>query len=96
VEKRFQKYYSGLPEPRWAIDLRRINVDDAVFEIMEPRIHKAFADRDPLKNGTLAHLGRNRMVDSYWSHNPKLVPPPENSNFLRFSRASFNMYHQNK
>ena len=36
--ERFQKYYSPFPELGLAIDLSRMNVDEAFFAAMEPMI----------------------------------------------------------
>ena len=58
----FPKYYTEFPELGLAIDLSRMNVDDAFFEAMEPRIQKAFTDMDALEKGAIANPDENRMV----------------------------------
>jgi len=75
--ERFQKYYTEFPELGLAIDLSRMNVDDAFFAAMEPRIQKAFADMDALEAGAIANPDENRMVGHYWLRNPALAPTPE-------------------
>ena len=75
--ERFQKYYTEFPELGLAIDLSRMNVDDAFFAAMEPRIQKAFADMDALEGGAIANPDENRMVGHYWLRNPALAPTPE-------------------
>ena len=75
--ERFQKYYTEFPELGLAIDLSRMNVDDAFFAAMEPKIQKAFADMDALEKGALANPDEKRMVGHYWLRNPELAPTPE-------------------
>ena len=75
--ERFQKYYTEFPELGLAVDLSRMNVDDAFFEAMEPRIQKAFAAMDALEKGAIANPDENRMVGHYWLRNPALAPTPE-------------------
>ena len=75
--ERFQKYYTEFPELGLAVDLSRMNVDDAFFAAMEPRIQKAFAEMDALEKGSIANADENRMVGHYWLRNPSLAPTPE-------------------
>jgi glucose-6-phosphate isomerase len=75
--ERFQKYYTQFPDLGLAIDLSRMNVDDAFFAAMEPRIQKAFADMDALEKGAVANPDENRMVGHYWLRTPALAPTPE-------------------
>ena len=53
--ERFQKYYAEFPSIDLAIDLSRMNVDDAFFVAMEPRMQKAFADMAALEKGAIAN-----------------------------------------
>ena len=75
--ERFQKYYTEFPELGLAIDLSRMNVDDAFFAAMEPRIQKAFADMDALEKGAIANPDEKRMVGHYWLRKAALAPTPE-------------------
>jgi glucose-6-phosphate isomerase len=75
--ERFQKYYTEFPELGLAVDLSRMNVDDAFFAAMEPRIQKAFADMDALEQGAIANPDEKRMVGHYWLRNPALAPTAE-------------------
>ena len=75
--ERFQKYYTVFPELGLAIDLSRMNVGDAYFTAMEPKIQKAFADMDALEGGAIANPDEKRMVGHYWLRNPALAPTPE-------------------
>jgi glucose-6-phosphate isomerase len=75
--ERFQKYYAGFPEIGLAVDLSRMNVDDAFFAAMEPRMQKAFDDMTALEGGAIANPDENRMVGHYWLRNPSLAPTTE-------------------
>jgi glucose-6-phosphate isomerase len=75
--KRFQKYYTEFPPLGLAIDLSRMNVDDAFSAAMEPRIRQAFLNMAELERGAIANPDENRMVGHYWLRNPALAPTPE-------------------
>src|ERR1039457_264361 len=75
--ERFQKYYTEFPKLGLAVDLSRMNVDDAFFARMEPKIQKAFADMAVLEAGAIANPDENRMVGHYWLRNPLLAPSSE-------------------
>src|SRR6266480_6371124 len=75
--QRFQKYYSEFPSLGLSIDLSRMNFPEDYFEMMEPRIQKAFAAMTDLERGAIANPDENRMVGHYWLRNPALAPSPE-------------------
>ena len=75
--ERFQKYHTGFPSVGLAVDLSRMNVDDAFFATMEGPINKAFAAMGELEKGAIANPDENRMVGHYWLRNPSLAPTPE-------------------
>ena len=75
--ERFQKYYAEFPELGLAVDLSRMNVDDAFFAAMEPRMQKAFGGMAALERGGIANPDENRMVGHYWLRNASLAPTPE-------------------
>ncbi len=75
--ERFQKYYSEFPAINLSLDLSRMNVDEAFFQTMEPRIQKAFSAMAALEKGAIANVDENRMVGHYWLRNPALAPTPE-------------------
>jgi len=75
--ERFQKYYTEFPSLGLAVDLSRMNVDDAFFTAMEPRLQKAYAAMDALEKGAIANPDENRMVGHYWIRTPALAPTPE-------------------
>ena len=75
--KRFQKYYTEFPSLGLTVDLSRMNVDDAFFAAMAPRIQQAFANMAELEKGAIANPDEKRMVGHYWLRNPALAPTPE-------------------
>ena len=75
--ERFQKYYTEFPALGLAVDLSRMNVDDAFFATMEPKMQKAFADMAALEKGALANPDEKRMVGHYWLRNSALAPTAE-------------------
>ena len=74
---RFQKYYTAYPDLGLAIDLSRMNLDDAFFAAMEPKMQKAFAAMDELERGAIANPDEKRMVGHYWLREAALAPTPE-------------------
>ncbi len=75
--ERFQKYYTVFPTIDLAVDLSRMNVDDAFFKVMEPKMQKAFAAMSDLEKGAIANPDENRMVGHYWLRSPELAPNAE-------------------
>lgn len=75
--ERFQKYYTEFPSIGLAIDLSRMNVDDAFFASMESRVQKAFAQMEALEKGAIANPDEKRMVGHYWLRNAALAPTVE-------------------
>ncbi len=75
--ERFQKFYTQFPEIGLAVDLSRMNVDDAYFAKMEPKMQNAFAEMAALEQGAIANPDENRMVGHYWLRNASLAPTAE-------------------
>jgi glucose-6-phosphate isomerase len=75
--ERFQKYYTEFPTLGLAVDLSRMNVHDAFFAALEPKIQKAFAEMAALEAGAIANPDENRMVGHYWLRNSALAPTSE-------------------
>jgi glucose-6-phosphate isomerase len=75
--ERFQKYHFAFPSVGLAVDLSRMNVDDAFFASMEVPIQKAFTAMAALEKGAIANPDENRMAGHYWLRNPVLAPTPE-------------------
>ena len=74
--ERFQKYYQEFPAAGLAVDLSRMNVEDAFFTDMEPEMQQAFADMAALEAGAIANPDEKRMVGHYWLRHPALAPTP--------------------
>ncbi len=75
--ERFQKYYTEFPKLGLAVDLSRMNVDDAFFAAMEDKVQEAFGNMEVLEGGGIANPDENRMVGHYWLRNPALAPSIE-------------------
>lgn len=72
--QRFQEYYREFPSIELALDLSRMNLDQAFFKKMEPRMQKAFAAMTALEKGAIANPDEGRMVGHYWLRNPAKAP----------------------
>ena len=90
--ERFKKYYTEFPSIGMALDLSRMNVDDAFFSAMEPKMQKAFADMAALERGAIANPDENRMVGHYWLRNAALAPTPEISREIAETNASIKQF----
>jgi glucose-6-phosphate isomerase len=74
---RFKKHYLSLPELDFALDISRIDFDEAFLAEMEPRIQAAYKAMQELEAGSIANPDEGRMVGHYWLRAPKLAPQPE-------------------
>src|SRR5881392_4492673 len=90
--QRFQKYYSEFPSLGLSIDLSRMNFPEDYFEMMEPRIQKAFAAMMDLERGVIANPDENRMVGHYWLRNPALAPTKEIRNEIELTLAAIQAF----
>lgn len=90
--ERFQKYYIQYPELGLSLDLSRMNVDEAFFAAMEPRIQKAFTEMEALEKGAVANPDENRMVGHYWLRTPSLAPSPEIRSEIETSFAKIKLF----
>jgi len=75
--EKFTKYYLSLPELDFALDISRIDFDEAYLSEMEPRIQSAYQAMAGLEAGAIANPDENRMVGHYWLRQPALAPTPE-------------------
>ena len=89
---RFQKYHTAFPSIGLALDLSRMNVDDAFFTTMEPRIQKAFEFMAALEKGAIANPDENRMVGHYWLRNPSLAPTLDIAGEIRRAIAQIHAF----
>lgn len=74
---RFTQHYLSLPELDFALDISRIDFDDAFFGEMEPKIQLAYQKMEALEAGAIANPDENRMVGHYWLRAPERAPQPE-------------------
>ena len=75
--ERFQQYYRVFPSLEMALDLSRMDFAENFWDVMEPRIQKAFAAMAELEKGAIANPDEKRMVGHYWLRNPALAPTRE-------------------
>ena len=78
--ERYKKYYLGLKNLGFGIDISRVNFDDAYISSMEERMNEAFASMRALEAGAIANPDENRMVGHYWLRTPSLAPTEEIKN----------------
>ena len=75
--QRYQQHLYANEELGLAVDISRMNFDDAWLGSMESSMQRAYVAMDALEKGAIANPDENRMVGHYWLRNPKLAPMPE-------------------
>jgi len=75
--ERYKKYLDFHPEIGLMVDISRMAFSDDYFDLMEPRIQKAYRDMDALESGAIANPDEKRMVGHYWLRAPDLAPNPQ-------------------
>jgi glucose-6-phosphate isomerase len=75
--ERYKKYLYHNSILGLMVDISRMNFPTDYFDVMEPRIQKAFRDMDAIESGEIANPDEHRMVGHYWLRNPDLSPRPE-------------------
>ena len=75
--ERYKNYLDFHPEIGLMVDISRMLFPDDYFDLMEPRIQKAYRDMDALELGAITNLDEKRMVGHYWLRAPDLAPNPE-------------------
>jgi len=90
--ERFQKYHTAFPSVGVALDLSRMNVDDAFLAAHEPGMQKAFAAMAALEKGALANPDEKRMVGHYWLRHPSLAPTPAIANEIVLAIAQIKAF----
>ena len=90
--ERFQKYYTEFPDIELALDLSRMNVDDAFFAAMEPKMQAAYTAMAALEAGAIANPDENRMVGHYWLRTPSLAPNAEIRNEIETTLAAIKTF----
>ncbi len=72
--ERYKKYYLGLDDLGFGLDVSRVDFDDAFLASMEGKMSAAFAAMQKLEGGAIANPDENRMVGHYWLRNPSIAP----------------------
>lgn len=75
--ERYKKYYLGLDNLGFGLDVSRVDFDDAFLNSMESKMSSAFEAMKALEAGAIANPDENRMVGHYWLRNAELAPTPE-------------------
>ena len=75
--ERYKKYYLGLDDLGFGLDVSRVNFDDAFISSMEGKMSAAFDAMKKLESGAIANPDENRMVGHYWLRNAQLAPTQE-------------------
>ncbi|MCG8525571.1 MAG: glucose-6-phosphate isomerase [Opitutales bacterium] len=71
-----QRFFS-FENPKFSLDLSRVNYPESYFQEMAPQINKAFEEMQKLESGAIANPDENRMVGHYWLRTPELAPQSE-------------------
>jgi len=90
--ERFQKHHTAFPALGLALDLSRMNVDDAFFAGMKKPLRKAFAAMAALEKGAIANRDEKRRVGHYWLRNPALAPEPKIKRAIIQAIAQINQF----
>jgi glucose-6-phosphate isomerase len=97
---RFTKYLDDHPDIGLRVDISRMAFPDDYFDLMEPRIQKAYRDMDALESGAIANPDEKRRVGHYWLRAPDLAPNQKISldikNTLRSIKEFARAVHQGK
>jgi len=98
--ERYKIYLDFHPEIGLMVDISRMAFPDNYFDLMEPRMQKAYRDMDALESGAIANPDEKRMVGHYWLRAPDLAPNSEISldikNTLRSIKDFAKDVHQGK
>lgn len=78
--ERYKKYYLGLNNLGFGIDVSRVDFDDVYLSSMSGKMKTALAAMQALEGGAIANPDENRMVGHYWLRNPALAPTEEIKN----------------
>ncbi len=65
------------PQFGFSLDSSLMDLDEAFFAKMAPKVEKAFADVAALESGAIANPDEGRMVGHYWLRNAALAPSQE-------------------
>ncbi len=75
--ERFQQMFYEDPGTGLAVDVSRMDLDDAFIQQMQAPLDQALEAMQALEGGALANPDEGRMVGHYWLRAPELAPTPE-------------------
>ena len=73
----WQSYNQSLvryPQHGFSLDLSLMDIDPGYVAALQPKIARAFADREAVESGAIANPDEGRMVGHYWLRNASLAP----------------------
>ena len=75
--KRYQQYLCPVPRLGLALDISRMNFDEAFLDRMREPMARAFVAMARLEAGEKTNVDEDRMVGHYWLRHPSIAPDPE-------------------
>jgi len=74
---RYKDHLCPCPSVGLTLDISRLKFPDDFFDLMKPRINRAYQAMAELEQGQIANPDENRMVGHYWLRAPDLGPTDE-------------------
>ncbi len=74
---RFRQMFYEDPETGLAVDVSRMDLDEAFLQQMQAPLDQALESMRALEGGALANPDEGRMVGHYWLRAPETAPTPE-------------------
>ena len=93
--ERYKKYLAFHPELGLMVDISRMRFPDDYFDLMEPRMQKAYREMDALESGEIANPDEERMVGHYWLRAPELAPDPKMTRDIKNTLRSIKKFASN-
>jgi glucose-6-phosphate isomerase len=93
--ERYKKYLAFHPELGLMVDISRMRFPDDYFDLMEPRMQKAYREMDALESGGIANPDEERMVGHYWLRAPELAPDPKITQAIKNNLRSIKKFASN-
>jgi glucose-6-phosphate isomerase len=93
--ERYKKYLAFHPELGLMVDISRMRFPDDYFDLMEPRMQKAYREMDALESGEIANPDEDRKVGHYWLRAPELAPDPKITQAIKNNLRSIKKFASN-
>lgn len=81
--ERYQRYLCAPEGLGLMLDISRMRFKDNFFEIIEPRMQRAFDAMEALEGGAIANPDEGRQVGHYWLRDPERAPEKAISEEIR-------------